>query len=102
MAAVDAAKLPRDAEFRAAVRDHVEFGSEIAMQGPTTTKTRSFRSTRITEHVAPNFPGFISASVHRSNDGTRVFNYLQWETAEHLAAMQRSPEFQASAEWIAG
>jgi heme-degrading monooxygenase HmoA len=42
------------------------------------------------EQVARTFPGFISASVHRSTDATRVFNYLQWQTAEHLAAMQRS------------
>lgn len=38
--------------------------------------------------VASTFPGFISASVHRSTDGTRVFNYLQWQSAGHLAAMQ--------------
>jgi len=49
----------------------------------------------IVEQVARASPGFISASVHRSTDGTRVVNYLQWETVEHLAAMQRSPEFRA-------
>jgi heme-degrading monooxygenase HmoA len=47
----------------------------------------------IVERVASRAPGFISASVHRSDDGTRVFNYLQWQTPEHLAAMQASPEF---------
>lgn len=41
----------------------------------------------------PRRQGFVSASDHRSSDGTRVFNYLQWETPEHLAAMQVSPEF---------
>ena len=56
----------------------------------------------IVEQVARTFPGFISASVHRSTDGTRVVNYLQWETAEHLAAMQRSPEFQAIAHRFSG
>jgi quinol monooxygenase YgiN len=56
----------------------------------------------IVEQVASAFPGFISASVHRSTDGTRVFNYLQWETADHLAAMQRSPEFAAIARRLAG
>ena len=49
----------------------------------------------IVEQVASACRGFISASVHRSTDGTRVFNYLQWETAEDRAAMQRSVEFQA-------
>jgi heme-degrading monooxygenase HmoA len=47
----------------------------------------------IVDQVASGFPGFVSASVHRSTDGTRVINYLQWESAEHLAAMQRSAEF---------
>jgi quinol monooxygenase YgiN len=47
----------------------------------------------IIDHVAMRTPGFISASVHRSTDGTRVFNYLQWESPEHLARMQASPEF---------
>ena len=56
----------------------------------------------IINHVASTSPGFISATVHRSSDGTRVFNYLQWESAEHLAAMQRSPEFQAIASRFAG
>jgi quinol monooxygenase YgiN len=31
-----------------------------------------------------------------------VFNYLQWESAEHLAEMQRSPEFQVMARRFAG
>jgi quinol monooxygenase YgiN len=56
----------------------------------------------IVDQVATHFPGFISAAVHRSSDGTRVFNYLQWESAAHLAAMQRSPEFQAIAGRFAG
>ena len=70
----------------------VEIAAEVA---------DSVRST-IVEQVAMRFPGFISASVHRSTDGTRVFNYLQWQTPEHLAAMQRSPEFQAVARRFAG
>jgi quinol monooxygenase YgiN len=56
----------------------------------------------IIDHVASTFPGFVSATVHRSADGTRVFNYLHWESAQHLAAMQRSPEFQAITGRFAG
>jgi quinol monooxygenase YgiN len=56
----------------------------------------------IVEQVASRSAGFVSASVHRSTDGTRVINYLQWESREHLAAMQRSPEFQAIARGFAG
>lgn len=56
----------------------------------------------IVEQVAPTFAGFISAAVHRSTDGTRVIDYLQWESHDHLAAMQRSSEFQAIARRFAG
>src|SRR5919108_1366628 len=34
-------------------------------------------------------PGFISASIHRSLDGTKVVNYMQWEsTAAFEASFQ--------------
>lgn len=56
----------------------------------------------IIDQVASKSPGFISAAVHRSKDGTRVFNYLQWESAEHLAEMQRSSELRAIARRFAG
>jgi heme-degrading monooxygenase HmoA len=56
----------------------------------------------IVDQVASGFPGFIAAVVHRSTDGTRVFNYLQWRSAEDLEAMQRSSEFQAIARRFAG
>jgi quinol monooxygenase YgiN len=56
----------------------------------------------IIDQVASTFDGFISASVHRSTDGTRVFNYLQWESPQHLGAMQRSTGFQAIARRLAG
>jgi quinol monooxygenase YgiN len=56
----------------------------------------------IVDQVASKFPGFISAAVHQSTDGTRVVNYLQWESPEHLAAMQRSPMFEAIASRFAG
>ncbi len=54
------------------------------------------------DQVAMGRPGFISASVHRSSDGTRVFNYLQWETAEDLTNMQESAEFRGIASRFAG
>ncbi|KAA0016544.1 antibiotic biosynthesis monooxygenase [Antrihabitans cavernicola] len=48
------------------------------------------------------FPGLVSATVHGSVDGTRVINCLRWESAEQLAALQRSPEFQQIARGFAG
>jgi hemoglobin len=37
MAAMDAAGMPADADFRNAVREHVEFGSRVAMQNSHAT-----------------------------------------------------------------
>jgi heme-degrading monooxygenase HmoA len=56
----------------------------------------------IVDRVARQHPGFISATVHRSVDGTRVINYLQWQTAEDLAHMQASTEFRTIAARFAG
>jgi heme-degrading monooxygenase HmoA len=38
-------------------------------------------------------PGFVSVSLHRSQDGTHVVNYVQWTNAEKLSAAHHSPEF---------
>jgi hypothetical protein len=56
----------------------------------------------IIDQVAVGFQGFVSATVHRSEDGTRVINYLQWETADDLARMQRSAEFRGVAGRLVG
>jgi heme-degrading monooxygenase HmoA len=42
-------------------------------------------------------PGFVSISVHRSLDGRRIINYIQWETREQLQSAHKSPEFRK--EW---
>lgn len=36
-------------------------------------------------------PGFVSVNIHASLDGTRVVNYAQWESREHLEAMLADP-----------
>jgi quinol monooxygenase YgiN len=38
-------------------------------------------------------PGFVSVSLHRSEDGTHVVNYIQWADKERLSAAHHSPEF---------
>ena len=38
-------------------------------------------------------PGFVSVSLHRSQDGSHVVNYIQWTSADKLAAAHHSPEF---------
>ena len=42
-------------------------------------------------------PGFISISVHRSLDGRRIVNYIQWQNRDLLQAAHKSPEFRK--EW---
>ena len=42
-------------------------------------------------------PGFISISLHRSLDGRRIGNYIQWQTRDLLRSAHQSPEFRK--EW---
>jgi heme-degrading monooxygenase HmoA len=44
-----------------------------------------------TEAVIDKLPGFISANIHRSHDGTRVVNYAQWRRREDFEAMLKNP-----------
>ncbi len=43
-------------------------------------------------------PGFVSASLHQSLDGLRVFNYAQWRTAAEYETFAQSPQDQAIGE----
>jgi heme-degrading monooxygenase HmoA len=40
-------------------------------------------------------PGFVSCNIHRSLDGSRVAEYIQWESAEALGGMAKKPGSQA-------
>jgi heme-degrading monooxygenase HmoA len=42
-------------------------------------------------------PGFISISLHRSLDGRRIVNYIQWKNRDLLQSAHKSPEFRK--EW---
>jgi heme-degrading monooxygenase HmoA len=44
-----------------------------------------------TKATMRHLPGFISANIHKSFDGTRVVNYAQWRTKEDFEAMLRDP-----------
>ncbi|MGH3786364.1 MAG: antibiotic biosynthesis monooxygenase family protein [Pseudonocardiaceae bacterium] len=44
-----------------------------------------------TEQVMRHRPGFISANIHASLDGTRVVNYAQWRSREDFQAMLNDP-----------
>ncbi len=44
-----------------------------------------------TEQTMRYVPGFISANIHVSTDGSRVVNYAQWEKVEDFQAMLADP-----------
>jgi heme-degrading monooxygenase HmoA len=48
-------------------------------------------------HFMAKQPGFMSISLHRSLDGRRIVNYIQWKSREQLEAAHHSPEFRK--EW---
>jgi quinol monooxygenase YgiN len=47
--------------------------------------------TEATEVSVREAPGFVSASLHRSTDGTKVTMYSQWRSIEHYQAMRGDP-----------
>jgi quinol monooxygenase YgiN len=47
--------------------------------------------TRATETAVRHAPGFISASLHRGLDGTKVTMYAQWRSVEDYQAMRENP-----------
>src|SRR5438132_11520571 len=38
-------------------------------------------------------PGFVSISLHRSLDGRRIVNYVQWQNRELLQSAHNAPDF---------
>ena len=47
--------------------------------------------TRATEESVRHAPGFMSARLHRSLDGTKVTMYAQWRSNEDYQAMRKDP-----------
>jgi quinol monooxygenase YgiN len=48
----------------------------------------------LTERTVQHLPGFVTTSIHTSLDGSRVVNYAQWESGEHLGALFTNPDAQ--------
>jgi quinol monooxygenase YgiN len=55
-----------------------------------------------TEEKMQFVPGFISANIHVSTDGTRVVNYAQWQSAQAYQAVFEDPSVRAHMEVCAG
>lgn len=48
---------------------------------------------RVYQEVVLTQPGFISAELLQSNDGTRITAIARWESQENLAAMRDNQKF---------
>jgi heme-degrading monooxygenase HmoA len=46
---------------------------------------------RVTDELVSHAPGFISSTLHRSLDGTKVTMYAKWRSLEDYEAMRRDP-----------
>jgi quinol monooxygenase YgiN len=44
-----------------------------------------------TDEFVSRAPGFLSSTLHRSLDGTKVTMYAQWNSVEDYEAMRRNP-----------
>src|ERR1700755_1703024 len=44
-----------------------------------------------TEKTMKDLPGFVSASIHKSFDGTKVINSAQWRSHKDLEALKETP-----------
>ncbi|KRV49606.1 antibiotic biosynthesis monooxygenase [Wenjunlia vitaminophila] len=47
---------------------------------------------RTADELMRHQPGFITAHIYRSMDGTRVTNYAQWRSMADFQAVQQLPE----------
>lgn len=50
--------------------------------------------TDATTDTLAQFPGFVSANIHRSHDNATVINYAQWATRAEYDAMLNNPAAQ--------
>jgi heme-degrading monooxygenase HmoA len=41
-----------------------------------------------TERTMQHVPGFVSASIHKSFDGSKVINYAQWRSRQDFEALR--------------
>ncbi|MBW4623158.1 MAG: antibiotic biosynthesis monooxygenase [Cyanosarcina radialis HA8281-LM2] len=80
------------AEVEIAVGDRITHLAEFRMM-PSNQPEMVKRTTAELDRAMSNSPGLISATFHRSLDGTRMFNYGQWESKEAFEAILKQPGF---------
>jgi quinol monooxygenase YgiN len=71
--------------------NHVVTVINVFTVAPTNQQRLVELLTRATEVSVRHAPGFVSASLHRSTDGTKVTMYAQWRSVEDYQAMRQDP-----------
>jgi quinol monooxygenase YgiN len=71
--------------------DHLVTVINVFTVDPTNQHRLVELLTRATEGSVRHAPGFVSASLHRSLDGTKVTMYAQWRSVEAYEAMRQDP-----------
>jgi len=107
--------FPPEAHLLDVTASRTQDGSApVVKVGETLTHLAEFRMapgaqaemiTRTTEALDQAFdvsPGLVSATFHRSLDGTRMFNYGQWTSEEAFAALESQPGFSKDAPYWEG
>ncbi|MDZ8260222.1 antibiotic biosynthesis monooxygenase family protein [Nostoc sp. ChiQUE01b] len=80
------------AEVEIVAGDRITHLAEFRMM-PSNQPEMLKRTTTELDQAMSNSPGLLSVSFHRSLDGTRMFNYGQWESKEAFEAILKQPGF---------
>lgn len=80
------------AEVEIVAGDRITHLAEFRMMPVNQPEMVKLTTTEL-DRAMSNSPGLISASFHRSLDGTRMFNYGQWESKEAFEAILKQPGF---------
>jgi quinol monooxygenase YgiN len=80
------------AEVEIVVGERITHLAEFRMM-PSNQPEMVERTTVELDRAMNNSPGLISATFHRSLDGTRMFNYGQWESQEAFEAILKQAGF---------
>lgn len=86
------ASRSQSADVEIAEGDHVTHLAEFRMM-PVNQPEMIKRTTAELDRAMSNSAGLLSATFHRSLDGTRMFNYGQWESQEAFEAILSQPGF---------
>ncbi len=79
-------------EVEIVVGDRITHLAEFRMM-PSNQLEMVKQTTAELDRAMSNSPGLISATFHRSLNGTRMFNYRQWESKEAFEAILKQPGF---------